>query len=178
MADAVEVPAAARRLLAGWSGWGHGAIAAWHAHAHTCMHSAAARSAVLRRPSWQYACSCTSKRTQQRDAGAHPATAPPLAGCPPPRPFVQEMAEAARLVEPRLPEFQPWEVSVLLWGAARLGYQPSPAQAVALQARVAELAQQQPDSPGTLTAQVGGRWSPTALPGCGGCAGRRAGCIV
>lgn len=133
--------------------------------------------------------SCVGRRGSMRAAaqGSEPSNErlvptqlphPPLAGCSPPRPFVQEMAEAARLVEPRLPEFQPWEVSVLLWGAARLGYQPSPAQAVALQARVAELAQQQPDSPGTLTAQVGGRWSPTALPGCGGCAGRRAGCIV
>eukprot|EP00887_Chlorella_sp_A99_P000711 scaffold5.g711.t1 len=68
-------------------------------------------------------------------------------------PAYKDMARAAALVAPHLPEMAPWEVAVLLWGAARLGWQPTAEQAVALQARAAQLAARPPGVPGALTAQ-------------------------
>ena len=65
------------------------------------------------------------------------------------------MGAAGRLLEPHLPHLRPWEVSVLAWGAARLGYAPTPATARRLQERVAEILTQPPGSPSAFTPQVG-----------------------
>jgi hypothetical protein len=76
-------------------------------------------------------------------ATTHPPASPRLL---PDRP---NLLAAAALIEPHVDSLRPWEVSVLLWGAARLGYEPRPALLRAFRARVAATLRQ---PPGTLRA--------------------------
>jgi hypothetical protein len=69
-------------------------------------------------------------------------------------PSQSAMDAAGRLLEPHLPNLRPWEVSVLAWGAARLGYVPTPSIARRLQERVAEILRRPPSSPRAFTPQV------------------------
>lgn len=68
-------------------------------------------------------------------------------------PSPADMEAAGRAVEPHLAALRPWEVAVLVWGAARLGFSPSPSLLGQLQRRVASILQAEPGEPGAFTAQ-------------------------
>lgn len=86
------------------------------------------------------ACAACAVLILSQPAGMHSLAmsraAPSPTGCwhPPPGPrsfgFVPskpELDAAAALVQPALAQqLRPWEVDILLWGAARLGYHPGP----------------------------------------------------
>ncbi|KAL4419413.1 hypothetical protein ABPG77_003387 [Micractinium sp. CCAP 211/92] len=64
-----------------------------------------------------------------------------------------DMEAAGQAVEPHLAALRPWEVAVLVWGAARLGFSPGPSLLGQLQRRVAAILQAEPGAPGAFTPQ-------------------------
>lgn len=80
-------------------------------------------------------------------------------------PAAADMDAAAALVQPHLAQLRPWEVSVLLWGAARLGYRPAPTLLAQLQQRVATVLRAPPGSPEAFTVQEAcmAAWALSAL---------------
>ncbi|KAL4425499.1 hypothetical protein ABPG75_009515 [Micractinium tetrahymenae] len=68
-------------------------------------------------------------------------------------PSAADMAAAGRAVEPHLAALRPWEVAVLVWGAARLGFSPGPALLAQLQRRVGSILRAAPGTPEAFTPQ-------------------------
>ncbi|GAB4816837.1 hypothetical protein N2152v2_003883 [Parachlorella kessleri] len=80
-------------------------------------------------------------------------------------PTRDDLDAAAALVEPSLGSLRPWELAILLWGAARLGYHPGRSMMEVAKRRLGEALQEQPGGPGSLSPQEAAMaaWSLAAM---------------
>lgn len=68
-------------------------------------------------------------------------------------PSQADMEAAGAAVEPHVAQLRPWEVAVLMWGAARLGYAPGPRLLSQLQQRAGSILRAPPGSPEAFSPQ-------------------------